>query len=138
MASYTGKCHCGALGFSFETARAPGLWSIRACQCAFCRAHGTINTSDPSGSVRFVHKDPSQLQRYRFGTRTADFLICRNCGVYIGAVIDTPAGKFTTINANLFVEPKPQLAPAAPFDYDNETADARIARRIERWTPVVE
>ena len=137
MTVYAGQCHCGAIGFTFETERPPALWSVRECQCSFCRAHGTTNTSDPTGRVRFVHADPTRLQRYRFGMRTADFLICTNCGVYIGAVMETPAGKFTTINVNL-LEPRPRLSPAAPFDYGDESGESRIARRIERWTPVVE
>ena len=45
MKTYHGGCHCGALGFEFSTALEPSAWSIRACQCNFCRAHAGVYTS---------------------------------------------------------------------------------------------
>ena len=83
---HPGRCHCGALGFVLTSTTPPAEWQIRACQCAFCRAHAALSLSDPRGSLRFVHADPSRLQRYQFALRTADFLLCRECGVYIAAV----------------------------------------------------
>jgi len=32
------------------------------------------------------------VQLYRFSTGTAEFVICRNCGVYIGAIGKTASG----------------------------------------------
>ena len=51
--SFEGRCHCGAIGFSFRTAKTPDQWPLRACQCRFCRGHGAQTTSDPDGSVAF-------------------------------------------------------------------------------------
>ena len=87
--NYHGRCHCGALSFTYRTELAPQNWSIRADQCSICRAHGARMTSDPHGFVEFHGEDPSLLRRYRFGQRTADFLICAGCGVYIAATIGT-------------------------------------------------
>ena len=55
---------------------------------AFCRAHGARTTSDPNGAMRIRIRDSEKLQRYRFGLKTADFLICRACGVFVGALMD--------------------------------------------------
>ena len=67
---------------------------------------------------------------------TADFLLCRNCGVYIGAVIETDKGKFGIINTQA-LQPQPDnLAGPAPISYDNEVTGGRVARREERWSPV--
>ena len=54
---------------------------LRACGCSFCRAHNTCTTSDPNGSVDICAADWSLVRFYRFGTGTADFLICGTCGV---------------------------------------------------------
>ena len=136
MNTWTGQCYCGAIGFTYATGVPPSDWSIRACQCRFCRAHDALSTSDPGGSLAFEATEPQHLQRYRFAMQTADFLLCRNCGVYIGAVITTPAGAWGIINTHA-LEPVPDdIAAVQPISYDREDATGRIARREERWTPV--
>ncbi len=82
-----GGCHCGNLTFEMRSARPPEELPLRTCGCGFCRAHGGLYTSDPEGFVRFAVRDPARLSRYRFGHGTADFLICRDCGVFLGAVM---------------------------------------------------
>lgn len=134
--SFTGRCHCGAIGFSFQTALPVARWSVRACQCEFCRSHGAFTTTDPAGRLAFHAQEASLLQRYRFGLRTADFLLCSRCGAYIGAQIETRQGAFGTINT-LVIVPAPAGLPAAlPADYDSESPSDRIARRQQRWTPL--
>src|SRR5215469_15921681 len=96
--TFTGSCHCGALGFSFNTALPVAEWSVRACQCGFCRAHGAVTTSDPAGRLVFRIGQRESLRRYRFGLKTADFLVCGVCGVYVGAQIETPRGAFGIVN----------------------------------------
>ena len=71
MSAWRGRCHCGALGFEYRTEKPPGEWPVRACQCSFCRKHGAVCTSDPAGSVRFMHEDPTLLARYRFAVSAA-------------------------------------------------------------------
>jgi hypothetical protein len=135
-ASYRGQCHCGAIGFVYATERPPKSWSVRACQRSFCRAHGAHYTSDANGSVSFRFSEPDDLVRYRFGLRTADFLFCRACGVFIGAVMSTENGAFAALNLNALVTPV-QLPTSDPVFYDAESEDSRVARRETRWTPVV-
>ena len=77
---HAGGCHCGNLRYALETALALTQLPLRACQCSFCRLHGARSTSDASGHIRFDVRDASRLTRYRFGLRTADFLICSQCG----------------------------------------------------------
>jgi hypothetical protein len=84
---YEGSCHCGAIGFRYHSARDPGSWSVRACQCAFCRAHQALTTSDPEARIEFTAIRPALLSKYRFAQHTADFLVCSQCGVYIGATM---------------------------------------------------
>lgn len=134
--SFPGSCHCGAIGFNYHTDLDPDAWSIRACQCSFCRAHDALSTSDSNGRIEFTSRDAEFLQRYRFGLKTADFLLCGRCGVYIGAVIETDSGAFGIINVHALVETPANLAGLEPISYDDENVDGRVSRREERWTPV--
>ena len=109
---------------------------MRACQCGFCRAHGVLSTSDPGGRIDFVARDRDCVQAYRFGLRTGDILVCRRCGTYIGAVIRTAEGRFGIVNLRALKERPHDLPRSQPASYDAEDADARTARREQRWTPV--
>lgn len=136
MTEYTGHCHCGAIGFRYVTTVPPAEWSVRACQCRFCRMHDALSTSDPEGELQFHFDDAGGLQRYRFGLRTADFLLCRDCGVYIGAVIETGGRRFGIVNTHALDEPPAGIAGVGTVSYDDEDVAGRIERRAERWTPV--
>lgn len=136
MSSHAGTCFCGSIGYKYDTAVAAEDWSIRACQCAFCRAHDALSTSDPAGTLEFSASNPDNLQRYRFAMRTADFLLCRECGVYIGAVIETDQGRFGIINTHSLASTPADIADVAPISYDSEDKQGRVGRRETRWTPV--
>ena len=136
METFRGACHCGSIAFEYRTKIAPPDWSIRACQCAFCRAHDALSTSDPEGALFFEAPAVEQLQRYRFALKTADFLLCSNCGVYVGAVIQTPNGDFGIINTHALAARPDDLADVAPISYDKEQKAGRVSRRETRWTPV--
>ncbi|MDX1433927.1 MAG: aldehyde-activating protein [Gammaproteobacteria bacterium] len=133
--SIEGACHCGAIGFTFHASAAPASWTVRACQCGFCRAHGARTTSDPQGSVAFRIREGAKLRRYRFASKSADFLVCADCGVYVAAVLTSPAGQFATLNVNVMAGPPP-VPEAAPVTYDEESPAEKRARRERRWTPV--
>ena len=134
--SFRGSCHCGALAFSFETPLPVSQWSVRACQCGFCRAHGAHTTSDPGGRLTFHVGAADALERYRFGLKTADFLICRRCGVYVGAQIATAHGAFGIVNTLAMLPVTEELPAATPVDYGSERASERVERRELRWTPL--
>ena len=134
--AYEGACHCGALSYRYETALPPEQWPVRACQCSFCRLHAALTTSDPAGALRFLAGDPGSLQRYRFGARTTDFLICRRCGSYVGASVDTTGARFGLINLRTLQATSLELPEPVMMNYDAESAAARAARRAARWTPL--
>lgn len=136
MATHHGDCHCGAIGYEFRTALPPAQWSVRACQCSFCRSHEVVSTSDPAGRIDFVVREPLLLQRYRFGLRTAEFLLCRRCGSYVGAIIESAGKHFGIVNLRALTARPPGLAEVEPISYASEDAAARVARRAARWTPV--
>jgi hypothetical protein len=132
--TYHGGCHCAAIRVSFETAIAPDQVDVRADQCSFCRKHGNNTTSDPQGLV-VVHAKRHALSKYRFGLKNADFLICKDCGVFVAAIIDHADGARATLNLNALEERSLFTKPTRPVNFDGETNESRTARRIQNWTP---
>ncbi|MFI4979828.1 MAG: GFA family protein [Nevskiales bacterium] len=132
-----GRCHCGRIGFRFDTAIAPQAMALRRCGCSFCRAHAARYFSDPDGYVRFEITRPEALRRYRFGLNSADFLICGACGVFIAATTEIEGKTYATLNANCFVLDEPLTLEAPVGAYESESLEQRMARRAERWTPVL-
>jgi hypothetical protein len=134
MNRLVGRCHCGNLEVEFDTEMSLDELPLRADQCSFCRKHGARTTSDPNGRVR-ISAHGSKLLRYRFGLKTADFLVCENCGVYIAAVISTGNSSYATLNVNV-LDREAEFRPAAlPVNYESESASDRIERRMRNWTP---
>lgn len=131
---HTGQCHCGKLRASFDSQKTPQELGVRTCQCEFCRRVGAINISDPSGQVTIDCKE-ADVERYRFALRTADFLTCKICGVYIAAVMGEGARIVSTINVAGLRMADFLGIDEAPMDYGAETTQERIARRYQRWTP---
>jgi hypothetical protein len=134
--TFRGRCHCGNIALAFETALAPEQLLVRECACSFCRKHGARTTADPGGQARIAVRDPALFSRYRFEHGTADFLICRACGVYVAAVVSDGGAAWATLNVRTFDDQVAFGREAIPVSYEGETADARRQRRRERWTPV--
>ncbi len=136
MICHQGACHCGALSYRYETDALLQAWSVHACQCAFCRLHASLTTSDSSGCLTFGTRESEAVQRYRFGAGTADFLICRHCGVYVGAALRSGSGAFGIINVRALCPFPAELPAAVSMSYQGESREARVARRASRWTPL--
>lgn len=131
---FHGRCHCGNLEIRLETDKAAAGLPTRACRCGFCVRHGACTVRDPAGQAIITLNDPHEIRFYRFALRTADFLVCRMCGVYGAAVLEHDGSHFTTLNVNLFGE-REAFPPPVPADYGGEKEAERRARRAARWTP---
>jgi hypothetical protein len=132
---HTGGCHCGNIHVQLRLSRQPEQMPLRSCACSFCRSHGTRTVSDRDGTVEIASTDWSLVEHYRFGSATADYLVCRRCGVYIGAVCETSAGLRSVVNVNCLDDRAAfTQSPSSP-DYDGEATDARLERRATNWMP---
>ncbi len=127
-----GQCHCGKLKFSIQTSIGESSIRLRACNCGFCRAHGAKAWSDPDGQTEIFVRNAAELQAYKFALETAEFLICKNCGVYLAAVLKEGSKLWSTVNMRLT---SLRGLPAASVDYGSESAAERIKRRKHAWTP---
>jgi len=135
MNRFTGGCHCGNIDVVFETPSAARTLEVRACACTFCRKHGARAATDPAGRLRITVADGRHLERYLFGQRSAEFLVCNKCGVYVAAIQHEPEGLWATLNINTLVDASAFTQPVVAVDFSAETATARRARRKARWTP---
>jgi hypothetical protein len=137
MQEYQGGCHCGALGIIYRTNIDPLYWRLRHDGCSFCRRHGVVGTSDPAGNLSVNIGNPTKVQYYRFAHRSADFLICGECGVFVAAITDTAHGKRAVINARVLDGVSLNWASVVNVHFDGESPLQRDERRSLHWTPVL-
>ncbi len=130
-----GRCHCGNLTVRLVATRGAAELPVRACTCSFCAPRRMRWTTDPAGSAEIVVADADELSRYRFGTGTADFLICRRCGYVVAAVSHT-VPPHAVLNVDV-LERASELSQAVAVDFEGEDVEQRLARRARAWTPVV-
>lgn len=130
-----GACHCGAVQVDLVLSRAPSELRLRACQCGFCKPRGSRTIADPDGRATVRAASPLALKRYRFGLRTADYLLCAACGSYVAAVQpDVPP--IGVVNVGGLAVPEFDGREAEPVDYAGETIEARLSRRRGYWMPI--
>jgi hypothetical protein len=135
MTTYPGSCHCGAIQIRFESAKMPEEMRPGRCSCTFCRRHGARTMGDgPTSSVEF-RASPGAISRYRFGLGITDYLVCRTCGAYVGAVMEDEGRTIATLNVNA-LEIRDSFDPAPPLHvYDGEDEQRRRSRRRKFWMP---
>ncbi len=135
--TYQGRCHCGAITVEHTSDIPPAEAEVRECQCSFCRLHGARAVSDPAGQVRFTEQTPGTLNRYSFGLKTADFVLCRNCGTYMGCILTDGEAAYGIVNIRTLNDKALFTSQPIAADYDSEDQSGRIARRKSKWTPAV-
>ncbi|MGI9525162.1 MAG: hypothetical protein ACR2PG_26325 [Hyphomicrobiaceae bacterium] len=136
MLELHGGCHCGNIGVTYRTCTPPENSRTRACQCTFCRKHQTRAVSDPAGFLEISLNVPEAINRYQFGIGSCDFIVCRDCGVYVAAYMPDPddVRGYATLMASVLID-HARFPEATPTHYDNETGSERAERRRRVWTP---
>lgn len=134
-----GSCHCGNISFTLDWAPEPTEIPARACTCTFCVKHGGVWTSCPTGSLEITVKQSSRVSKYAFGTKTADFHVCTQCGVAPVVTSEIDGRLYAVVSVNAFegVDPSLLKRPAAAT-FDAETEEVRLARRKRNWIGSVE
>ena len=133
MNVYGGSCHCSAIKVALRSLKTGAELGARSCQCSFCRAHGASWTSDAGGALEIEVTGP--VSRYRFGTGTAEFLICATCGVVPAVIWQDDERLLGVVRVDCLQERSSFLAHAAPTDFEGEGVEQRLARRSQKWTP---
>ena len=136
MKDYRGGCHCGVLKVIYRTDIEPARWPLRHDGCSFCRRHGVVATSDPAGEVAFEITDASKIRYYRFAQKTAQFMFCGECGVFVAALTDTIDGARAVINARVLDGISLNFNDVSDAHFEDETPLQRAERRLRNWTRV--
>jgi catechol 2,3-dioxygenase-like lactoylglutathione lyase family enzyme len=129
----SGRCHCGNIAFTLDWTPDPVEIPARACTCTFCTRHGGVWTSCPTGSLNVTVQNPRQVSHYAFGTHTAQFHVCAQCGVtpVVTSLIDEKL--YAVVNVNTFENVEPSRLRRSPSTLDEETGDERLERRKRNW-----
>jgi len=93
--------------------------------------------SDSQGQFEVWADDWSLVERYRFGTRTCDFLICRRCGVFIAAVAEMTEGVRAVVNVNCLDDRGRFTSDPTMHEFQGEAIDNRLSRRAANWMPAI-
>lgn len=92
------------------------------------------SASDPVGALRI--RSERALIRYRFGHKSADYLICPKCGAYVATFMLGPDGPVGVVNVVGLDIAELRDEPATLASLESETPDERASRRLSRWTPM--
>lgn len=128
-----GSCHCRNITFSLDWQPEPALIPARACSCSFCLKHGGVWTGCPTASLVVRIRDAALASEYGFGTRTARFHVCSNCGV-VPVVTSTIEDRlYAVVSVNAFDDVAPGLLQRSSVSFDGEGTGDRLARRQRNW-----
>jgi hypothetical protein len=130
-----GECHCGRVQVRVSLGRPAEEIELRACQCSFCRRHGARTFADPNGRAVIETEGPENLRRYRFALKTADYLVCAECGIYIGVLLESEGAQLVTLNAAGLDMDVFRERAAKPVSYEAEGFEERVRRRLTAWMP---
>jgi len=123
-----GQCHCGNITVEVGLPKPPQSYSPRVCDCDFCRKHGAAYLSDIDGSLNFTITGQTQAAPYRQGSGVAEFIICRQCGVLVGAFHVDGSRTLGVVNVRA-LDGVGAFGQAQPISPKTLTA----AQKIERW-----
>jgi hypothetical protein len=97
-----GQCHCENISYTFHWPGDEQSIPVRACSCSFCTMHGGVYTSHRYAELNARIQDEQWVNRYRFGTATADFYICSRCGAVPFVVSEIDGHTYAVVNVNTF------------------------------------
>jgi hypothetical protein len=94
--------------------------------------HGAKYVSDPQGKLIIAVRERSELNRYRQGSESAEFLICRKCGVLAAVVYSANLKLYASVNGRIIDagEGFGQDVPVSPWKLG---AGEKRARWKELW-----
>ncbi len=132
-----GGCHCGNIRYRLFWPPGDAVIAVRECGCTFCRKHRGIYTSHRAARLEARIADQASVSKYQFGTRTAEFHVCRRCGVVPFVTSRIDGQDHAVVNTSTFEGVTAAELSAAPTDFDGETTDNRLQRRKATWIPDV-
>jgi len=129
----TGGCHCRSIHYELDWPDAAAAIPARRCSCSYCTRFRGTWTSHPEAKL-FIRTRNDQLPgRYRFGTETADFLFCSQCGVTVAALCESDRDLMAVLNINTLDPDESLVFETIDTDFGKESVEQRLARRTAGW-----
>ncbi len=132
-----GACHCGNIRFVLSWPQGEAEIPIRKCGCTFCQKHCGSWTSHRNARLAITIADQSVVSGYQFGTKTADFYICKVCGVVPFVLSEIGDNLYAVVNVNAFEGTYSLEFSSSSTSFDGEDVGSRMERRKENWIPDV-
>jgi len=132
MQEVSGGCYCGNIRIQAAFSQDLPSYNPRACDCDFCRKHAAAYVSDPLGSLRIEIRNDLEVNRFRQGSNTAEMLLCRTCGVLVGALYRESNRLFGTLNANA-LDSRASFGPEQSVSPQLLSADQKVQRWRDIW-----
>jgi hypothetical protein len=136
MQEVSGGCYCGNIRIQASFSRDLASYNPRACDCDFCRKHAAAYVSDPKGSLRLQIGNDLEVNRFRQGSNTAEMLLCRTCGVMVGALYRESHRLFGTLNVKA-LDSRLSFGHEQGVSPKSLSPDQKVRRWHELWFPDV-
>ncbi len=134
----SGRCHCGNIGYELLSPVPKTELPIRTCDCSFCSKQGATYTSHPQGKLRVQIKDSGSIQWYRYGTETAEVMLCTVCGIFPLITCDIDDHLYAALNANSINGLHIDRKKMSVVHHDLLSPDEMLHKRLENWIPEVD
>lgn len=132
----SGGCYCGNIRVVASFSQEFAAYNPRACDCDFCMRHGAAYVSDPLGSLALHIGNDLEVNRFRQGSNTAEMLLCRTCGVMVGALYRESNRLFGTLNFKA-LDSRPSFGPEQGVSPKLLSPDQKVRRWCDLWFPDV-
>jgi len=134
MPETSGGCYCGNIRVIASFSQGLPAFNPRACDCDFCRKHVAAYVSDPLGSLHIQVRNELEANRFRQGSNTAEMLLCRTCGVMVGALYRESDRLFGTLNVKAL---NSSFGPEQGVSPKLLSPDQKVRRWRDIWFPDV-
>ena len=92
MPDYKGKCHCGAISFTFTC---PPITKGLRCNCSICVRKGAVMSTEAVNKEDIhIQANKEDIGMYQFDTKIAKHYFCKHCGIYTHHETARYPGKF--------------------------------------------
>ena len=127
-----GGCHCGNIRLKLQLPREPGAYAPRACDCGFCHKHGAAYVSDPHAVLTLWIRDERSAAGYAQGSGQAEMLLCRECGVLVGALHRAQGRIYGVVNTRA-IDGGTGFGTEQPVSPRMLSAEDKVRRWQEIW-----
>lgn len=131
------SCHCSNIRFILAWPEDQTEIAARQCGCSFCQKHGGSWTSNRHAELAILIDNPSLVNKYAFGTKTADFYTCMRCGVVPFVLSEIENITYAVVSVRALDDISTFTVSSSATDFEGEGTGSRLERRRKNWIPTV-